>query len=533
MPVSIQGNWNLNVTYKQPGALPQRFIVTGAISGNGTYPGVVGSSVSVVGSNWQVNIQANETYEEDGQWINSTIFKGPVQTSNGQNIIDLQSEDFINDGTFDLNLRLTQPAPVIPPPVTPPPITPLPPPIIPPVTPPPVVPVPTTTAPLGVGKVYTKITEGDRLPKQIIKETFGIFLDYTGSNTGNLLTFHTCSNDSGSFKRSIYQSQCFTCSSKPQFDIAYGHDGGSGSNDLGGYDWASPSNAVYGQYRSLCLSHPIQRFNIGSKEIHHFYAINVKRDRMKDRLDEGNVELNLAQLSGSLFEAGGGSRNAHTGSNVKVAGTGKIIRLIDDSRLNLENLSSNAYSTFYQPHSQSKAFLTGEGGDYYYMVSGSIEQGIYNNTQPHVYGLMYPKLGLMLLDADLMDLSASFLTVTGSDVSGDNYMKMFTAISGAALYTDESGDYLGFQARKVKYSYREQYFIRVKNSEYNFSNNPTFVTGSDGQIITDLSDKPQTYITAIGLYNDNHDCLAVAKISSPIYKSYTDEALFEVSLNYE
>jgi hypothetical protein len=142
-------------------------------------------------------------------------------------------------------------------------------------------------------------------------------------------------------------------------------------------------------------------------------------------------------------------------------------------------------------------------------------------------------LGVVLLDADLLDLSASFLTVTGSDVAGDNSMKLFTAISGAALYTDASGDVLGFQLRKVKYSYVEQYFIRVKNVDYNFTNNPTYVTGSEGDIVSDFYNNPIVYITSIGLYNDNHDLLAVGKVSVPIYKSFTDEALFTVSVNYE
>lgn len=539
MPISFQGTWTISVKVKSPAALPQRFTISGANVGNGTYNGFVGlAPITVSGTNWSINIQANETYEQDGLWINSSMRTTPqVQLLNGQIQFDIESEDLVQDNSWDdLVLTLKSPVPQAP---APPPTPPAPPPVIPPPIVPPVLPpapppvIPPKPVELGVGKVYTRITDDDRLPRQTIKTIRGIWLDYTGSMTGNLTTFFTCSSDTGSFKKSVFQSQCFTCSSALQFDIAYGHDGGSGSRDLGGNDWYTPSNAVYGQYRSLCLPAGQQRFKIGTKEIHHFYVINVKRDRMGDRLDEGHIELNLAELSGSLFQVGNPNRNAHTGSNVKLSGTGRVLRLIDDSRLNLDTLSSAAYSGFYQPISASKSFLYTDAGETYYMVSGSLEDGVYGATQPQVFGLMYPRLGVLLLDADLMDLSGSFLTVTGSDVAGDNSMKMFTAISGAALYSDASGDVLGFQARRVKYSYVDQFIIRIKNQEYNFTNNPTYVTGSDGDIVTDFYNAPQVYITEIGLYNDNHDLLAVAKVSKPIYKSFTEESLFTVTLNYE
>lgn len=538
MPLSFQGTWTITVKIKNPAALPQRFTISNANTGNGTYSGFVGASpVTVSGTNWNINIQANETYEQDGQWLNSSMRVTPsIQLLNGQIRFDIESEDLIQDNSWnDLVLTLTSPVPQTQP-LAP---TPAPIPIPTPQPLPPIIsiPVPPTIAPppveLGVGKIYTQIGDSDRLPKQTIKTTYGIWLDYTGSMTGNLTTFFTCSSDTGSYKKSVYQSQCYTCSSALQFDIAYGHDGGSGSRDLGGNDWYTPTNAVYGQYRSLCLPAGQQRFRLGNKEIHHFYAVNVKRERMGDQLDEGHLELNLAELSGSLFQVGNSNRNAHTGSNVKLSGTGKVLRLIDDSRLNLDTLTSAAYSGFYQPISSSKSFQFTEAGETYYMVSGSLEDGVYSVTQPQVFGLMYPRLGVVLLDADLLDLSASFLTVTGSDVNGDNSVKLFTAISGAALYTDASGDILGFQARKIKYSYVEQFFIRVKNGEYNFTNNPTYVTGSEGQIITDFYGSPAVFITSIGLYNDNHDLLAVGKVSKPIYKTFTDEALFTVTINYE
>lgn len=386
------------------------------------------------------------------------------------------------------------------------------------------------STPFPVGKIYTQIDQGDKLPRRTEIKTYGIWTN----GVGNLTTFHQCPS-TGSllpFHQTVYNKLCGTCHSEAQFDIAYGHDAGSGSIDLGGYDWLTPTNATYGQYRLLCLGRNDKKFKLGNRELDQVYIVNVRLARMQERLDEGNVELNLAHLSGSQFIAGGGLANAHTGSNVVLGGVGKVLRLIDDSRLNFDVLSSFALTGSYNEHADVRAHRVGHGGYVYYMVSGSLERGIHNTSNPHVYGLMYPQLGIMVLDATLLDSSASFGTVTGTQVAGDNASKLFTAISGAAQYTDPSGDVMGFQARRKETEFAEYYFIRVKNSDYNYSNNPTFITGSEGQIADDFIEEPKVYFTTVGLYNEQKECIAVGKVTRAIQKTCTSEALFKIRLKY-
>jgi hypothetical protein len=186
----------------------------------------------------------------------------------------------------------------------------------------------------------------------------------------------------------------------------------------------------------------------------------------------------------------------------------------------------------YSDQLDVNAHRVSHGGRLYYMVSGSLETGIYNEENPHIYGLLYPDLGIIILDADRLDASASFGTVRGTEVDGENSQKLFMAISGAAQYTDASGDVLGFQARRKETHWVENYFIRVKNSDYNFSNNPTFISGSDHYVKNDFINNPKVYISTIGLYNQNKELLAVGKVSRPIQKSFTSEALFKVRLKY-
>jgi hypothetical protein len=232
LALTIQGNWTVQILSKQPGALPQRFIVTGATSGNGTYMDEMLLPVQVTGTSWQINVQASETYDPPFNWVSSSMRKTPTLVQNGEYVFKIETEDLIQDNTWDdLILILKQTVPIPPEPPQPPPV--LPPAPITPTNPTPNIPIqpPTPPAVLVPGKVFTKFKIDEKLPREQKIETFGIWLDYTGSVTGNMISFFTCSLDTGSYKKSVFNAQCYTCSSKPHFDIAYGHDGGSGSRD--------------------------------------------------------------------------------------------------------------------------------------------------------------------------------------------------------------------------------------------------------------------------------------------------------------
>ena len=58
------------------------------------------------------------------------------------------------------------------------------------------------------------------------------------------------------------------------------------------------------------------------------------------------------------------------------------------------------------------------------------------------------------------------------------------------------------------------------------------ITGSGALRHTSMIDSPQSYIGSVGLYNDNNDLLAVAKLSKPLLKDFTKEALVRIKLDY-
>ena len=89
----------------------------------------------------------------------------------------------------------------------------------------------------------------------------------------------------------------------------------------------------------------------------------------------------------------------------------------------------------------------------------------------------------------------------------------------------------------IKYHLGKCYDEGVNSDEMNFTNNPTAVkpslSGEDGKLLFDsFRYDPYAYITTVGLYNDNNDLLAVAKLSKPIQKSFNSEVSITVKLEY-
>jgi hypothetical protein len=346
-------------------------------------------------------------------------------------------------------------------------------------------------------RVYTAFKVGDVVEGGVEKVTRGLW----SGNVGTLTTFHTSSAQSATQKEyyyEIFDGISTNSTSEAQFSVTYGHNAGSGSL---GQNEDSPSNAIYSQYAQILLPDQQRTFTFNDVSSEQIYAININRARIKDRLDPGNFQLNLAELSGSA------ELIYNTGSNLAVSSSNKIIKLIDDSG-----------------DTQQAATQIGRT---YNLVSGSILNGVYSPKT--YYGQVFPEQGVIILNADTMDTALSFGSVTASNTNGDNAFKLLTSISGAAAI---NSDY-GFAARNEERVQSTYYFVRAKNGEYNFSNNPSFVTGSNGAFRQPtFANNPKSYITTVGLYSSAQELLAVAKLSQPILKSFSNEVLVKVKLDF-
>ena len=355
------------------------------------------------------------------------------------------------------------------------------------------------------GRTYTKFDPvNDIISNQTETVTAGLWSD----NIASLTSFFTASSQTNAQRRyyvDVNQQNPSTDGAAVQFSLAFGHALGSGSDSQGQLN-DSPSRAVYSQYKQLLLSPGDSRFTTaGSGSTDYIYVVNFKRNRLKERLDAGNFELALQQVA---------SRAVNATGSVVLHSTSSVVTLIDDSSI--------ASATI------------GDSGKVYNIVSGSINGGVYNSTAPVYYGLAYPDYGTLVLDGKMLDGRLGFKTNVSSSSEGNNHFVLYHSISGSALFTNPAtADPYGFQARNSEKVTSTHYFVRIKNAEYNFSNNPSYVTGSVGQISqTTFIGDPKTYITTVGLYNDRQELLAVAKLSRPLLKSFQREALIRVKLDF-
>ena len=49
---------------------------------------------------------------------------------------------------------------------------------------------------------------------------------------------------------------------------------------------------------------------------------------------------------------------------------------------------------------------------------------------------------------------------------------------------------------------------------------------------TTFEGDPKTFVTQVGLYNENSELLAIAKLSKPVLKSFSREAVIKVKLDF-
>jgi hypothetical protein len=88
-------------------------------------------------------------------------------------------------------------------------------------------------------------------------------------------------------------------------------------------------------------------------------------------------------------------------------------------------------------------------------------------------------------------------------------------------------------ARNVSFSVSHHYSVRVSKGIANYSNNPTYVTGSKNKIFDScFINQPQSYITSVGLYNENLELLAIAKLTRPLKKDFDSDLLIKIRLNW-
>jgi hypothetical protein len=254
----------------------------------------------------------------------------------------------------------------------------------------------------------------------------------------------------------------------------------------------------------------------------YIYIMIGERVRFKDRLNPGNWTISL---SGSRSGAGVGSG---------------LVHFTDDSK------TTNPTATIV--------------GNRYNIVSGTNGTPYSSGSTYKTMGWFYPEMGAMIFSQT--ELSASIPGVASGSATGVNvgsgttritasFVKGGTTIASESLGFAPNPDNAGNPANALRFinclqptgaymKFRSEedrtsvsYFCRVKANQVNFSNNPTFVSGSQSEIrIPSMRGNPTVYATGIQLYNNFGDIVAVGKLSTAVKKNFSSEVTIKVKLDF-
>lgn len=332
-------------------------------------------------------------------------------------------------------------------------------------------------------------------PRDLLISSEEVTSTVWSNGSPSLTEFFTSSvqegSNTGKFYLNVFDSSAATGSG--EFAIAYCDSKGSGSefynNAVTG---SSPSRTNYGQYRTLILGDEEASFVFGNQSSSYFYAIPIERAGYKEKLLPGVMTLTL---SGSVASS--------------------EISLTDDSSLGGAAVFTDAGRRYN--------LVSGSAGDVY---TGVNNEGWTANSGS--YGWVLPDVGLILLSGEALDGAVAdggiVLDTTRSfDANDENPQALFEALNRGEEFKLNSSETLS----------SDFVFVRARNDEFNYSTNPSFISGSTGAVLYDsFINDPQVYITTVGLYNDNQELLAVAKLSRPLLKDFTKELLVRVKLDF-
>lgn len=319
------------------------------------------------------------------------------------------------------------------------------------------------------------------------------------NNTPTITEYFTSSiqvnSATGQFYYNIYFEEETTGSI--QFAIAYCDADGSGSLLYNpNVDGLSPTRTNYGQYRSLILGDEESNFVFGNQSSSYFYALPVERSGYKEELLPGVMTL-------------------------AISGSDETLYLTDDSKLGGAAQFSEAGRVYN--------LVTGSAGN----VNTEVNDNGWSENSGS-YGWFLPDIGTLLLNGEALDgrfLDGGVNLGIGrnSNTEENNPEKLYTSLNKGGLTSTSPGWTLNSNEQLSS----DFIFVRARSQNFNYSTNPSFISGSDGSVLYDtFINDPQVYITTVGLYNNNQELVAVAKLSRPLLKDFTKELLVRIKLDF-
>ena len=214
--------------------------------------------------------------------------------------------------------------------------------------------------------------------------------------------------------------------------------------------------------------------------------------------------------------------------------------------------SDPTLTSSFEQHTRAVTINDSGAETSYKVNSPAGEYGILKSNAvgtPNV-GLLYYQAGIAVLTASIFQSSSDGLahtrhnfnplpaatTHTGLFVSMSAVGNIYDTMTGST--TDVAADSIRRRVANISFNNTTElnstiYFCRANHNEFNYSSNPTYLTGSKIRVKNNnILAPPKAYVTTVGLYSADNELLAVAKLSEPLKKDPTNELTLRVRLDY-
>ncbi len=186
----------------------------------------------------------------------------------------------------------------------------------------------------------------------------------------------------------------------------------------------------------------------------------------------------------------------------------------------------------------------------FFEVGGEAAVVVDSAVTTNPYGLLFLDRGILVLDMSrsfdqAQDISGSIDCVTNT--SGIAQVSASLCRFATSASVDDFVDHLcstRFTAsnettmtfQNVTNINSTIFFCRANPDSFNYSSNPTFTDDNNRIVVIDegeeLDQESFTFVTSIGLYDDNNNLLGVAKLSRPVLKDSERDLTFKVRLDF-
>lgn len=242
-------------------------------------------------------------------------------------------------------------------------------------------------------------------------------------------------------------------------------------------------------------------------KIREAIVIQFNRKNFEEKIDFDNFFLSMSNRTGNTTDT-------RTGDNFNVNTFFTLAPFYSKNRsyMILRNTPLPVESYELRTSSNSE-FLTVNDDD------NSIKINWELGNVSEMMGELFPTLGCAVIYLD--QVSSAYNDIKQTIVNASD--KSLTALN-TLMYVGGYG---------VKSQSEEIVFVRLNNSEFNHTTNPTAFRNLSGiqEYLDKLDNENVTFPTTIGLFNDQNECLATISLSKPEKKSPLTELPLRVKLN--